>query len=206
VRRLSLSGYWRLPVLEFVWTIMVLTCGIPGITASTEGRDSQVDIPVRRLVLFSSGVGYFEHMGSIAGNSSTEVRFKTDQLNDILKSLVLQDLDGGKVGSVVYPSQDPLAKTLRSFQVDLSNNPSLAELLTQIRGSQIKVTIQTEHLQGIVLGLEKKQKKLNIKEQIVEVWVLNLIAGGIVPSIPLDEVQRVELEDTQFRRNCTKPC
>jgi hypothetical protein len=35
-----------------------------------------------------------------------------------------------KVGTVVSPSRDPLAKTLRSFQVDLSNNPSLAELLT----------------------------------------------------------------------------
>jgi hypothetical protein len=204
VRRLFLSGYWRLPVLGFVWTIMVLTCGIPGITASTEGRGSQVDIPVRRVVLFSSGVGYFEHMGSIAGNSSTELRFKTNQINDILKSLVLQDLDGGKVGTVIYPSQDPLAKTLRSFQVDLSNNPSLAELLTQIRGSQVKVTIQAEHLQGIVLGLEKKQKMLNAKEQIVEVWVLNLIAGGIVRSIPLDEAQRVELEDTQLQEELHK--
>jgi hypothetical protein len=95
VRRLSLSRYWRLPVLGFVSTIMVLTCGIPGITALTERRDSRVDIPVRRVALFSTGVGYFEHMGSIAGNSSTELRFKTTQINGILTSLVLQDLDGG---------------------------------------------------------------------------------------------------------------
>ena len=163
MRRLSRSRYVHLAVVGFVWTIMVPICGIPATTAPTEGRVSPVDIPVQKVVLFSSGVGYFEHMGSIAGNSSTELRFKTNQINDILKSLVLQDLDGGKVGTVVYPSQDPLAKTLRSFQVDLSNNPSLAELLTQIRGSQVKVTIQAEHLQGTVLGLEKKQKLLSDK-------------------------------------------
>jgi hypothetical protein len=194
----------RLAVVGFLWTIMVLVCGIPGTPASTEGRISQVNVPVRKVVLFSSGVGYFEHMGLITGNSSTELRFKTNQINDILKSLVLQDLDGGRVSTVVYPSQDPLAKTLRSFQVDLSNNPSLAELLTQIRGSEVKVTIQAEHLQGTILGLEKKQKMVSDKEQIVEVWVLNLIAGATVRSVPLDEVQRVELEDTQLQEELHK--
>jgi hypothetical protein len=204
VRRLARPGHLRLAILGFLWTAMVPVGGLPGTTVSTEGRVSQVDVPVRKVVLFSSGVGYFEHMGLITGNSSTELRFKTNQINDILKSLVLQDLDGGRVGNVVYPSQDPLAKTLRSFQVDLSNNPSLAELLTQIRGSQVTVTIQAEHLQGTILGLEKQQKRLGDTEQIVEVWVLNLIAGGTVRSVPLDEVQRVELEDMQLQEELHK--
>jgi hypothetical protein len=204
VQRISRVGYWRLAVVGFFWAIPVLVCGTPGTTATTEGRVSQVHIPVRKVVLFSSGVGYFEHMGSITGNGATELRFKTNQISDILKSLVLQDLDGGKVGTVVYPSQDPLAKTLRSFQVDLSNNPSLAELLTQIRGSQVKVTIQAEHLQGTILGLEKKQPIGSDKGQVIGVWVLNLISGGTVRSVPLDEIQRVELEDVQLQEELHK--
>jgi hypothetical protein len=204
VRQLFRAGQWPLAVVGLIWTILAPACGIPGTTASTEGRVAHVDIPVRKVVLFSSGVGYFEHIGMISGNSSTELRFKTHQINDILKSLVLQDLDGGKVGTVVYPSQDPLAKTLRSFQVDLSTNPSLAELLTQIRGSQVKVTIQAEELQGTILGLENKQKMLSDKEQIVDVWVLNLIAGGTIRSMPLDEVQRVELEAPQLQEELHK--
>jgi hypothetical protein len=204
VRRLFRGGQWHLAVVGLIWTILAPACGIPGTTASIEGRGSPVDIPVRKVILFSSGVGYFEHGGMISGNSSTELRFKTYQINDILKSLVLQDLDGGKVGTVVYPSQDPLAKTLRSFQVDLSTNPSLAELLIQIRGSQVKVTIQAEDLQGTILGLEKKQKMLSDKEQVVEVWVLNLIAGGTIRSVPLEEVQGVELEDPQLQEELHK--
>ena len=202
MQRLPRSRCVQLAVVGFVWTIMMPICGIPATITPTEGR-APVDIPVQKIVLFSSGVGYFEHMGSVVGNSSTELRFKTNQINDILKSLVLQDLGGGKVGTVVYPSQDPLAKTLRSFQIDLSNNPSLAELLTQIRGSQVQVTIQAEHLQGTVLGLEKKQKLLSDK-QIIEVWVLNLVAGGTVRSVPLDEVQHVELEDSQLQEELHK--
>jgi hypothetical protein len=52
--------------------------------------------------------------------------------------------------------------------------------------------------------LEKKQKILNDKEQVVEVWLLNLIAGGTVRSVPLDEVQRVELQDTQLQEELHK--
>jgi hypothetical protein len=163
-----------------------------------------VDIPVRKVVLFSSGVGYFEHMGSVTGDSVTELRFKTDQINDILKSLVLQDLDGGKVGPIVYASQDPIAKTLRSFQVDLSNNPALAELLNQVRGTPVRVTVQGEQLQGTILGLEKKQKAMTDRDEIIETWVLNLITGGSVRSVPLDEVQRVELEDEQLQAELHK--
>src|SRR5579863_3677573 len=83
----------------------------------------QTDIPVKQVVLFSSGVGYFEHAGSVHGDGGTTLHFKTDQINDILKSLLLEDLDGGKVGTVSYPNPAPLTRTLKSFQVDITNNP-----------------------------------------------------------------------------------
>ena len=100
--------------------------------AQSQPAEKGTQVPVKAVVLFSSGVGYFEHFGTVKGSGSTELRFKTQQINDILKSLVLQDLDGGKVTTISYPSQDPIAKTLRSFQIDITSNPSLGELLNQI--------------------------------------------------------------------------
>src|SRR5690349_15459455 len=75
--------------------------------ATQPAGKGEADVPVRAVVLFSSGVGYFEHFGLVKGNTATELRFKTSQINDILKSLVLQDLDGGKISTITYPSQDP---------------------------------------------------------------------------------------------------
>src|SRR3954452_19579623 len=92
---------------------------------ATRPAKDQPAVPVRQVVLFSSGVGYFEHFGTVQGDGSTELRFKSAQINDILKSLVLQDLDKGRVTAITYPSQDPVAKTLRSFQIDITNNPAL---------------------------------------------------------------------------------
>jgi hypothetical protein len=157
-------------------------------------------VPVRAVVLFSSGVGYFEHYGSVDGNASTELRFKTQQINDILKSLVLQDLDGGHVAAVTYPSQSPLARTLRSFEVDLSANPSLGELLNQLRGAKVKVSLQGEEVAGTILGLEKKQRSTGKDTTPVEVWVLNLIAGGTIRAVELDQVQKLELEDPDLQK------
>ena len=61
------------------------------------------EIPVTTVVLYSSGVGYFEHQGSVDGMAQAQLRFKAGQINDVLQSLVLQDLDGGSIGTVVYP-------------------------------------------------------------------------------------------------------
>jgi hypothetical protein len=148
-------------------------------------------------------VGYFEHAGSVKGNASTELRFKTNQINDILKSLVLQDLGGGKVTTVVYPSQDPIDKTLKSFQVDLAGNPSLAELLSQLRGAKVQITASGENLTGTILGLEKKPKAVGEKGTI-DVWVINLIAGGTIRSIELSDARKIELEDPQLQSELSK--
>ena len=156
------------------------------------------DVPVKIVVLFSSGVGYFEHIGQVQGDANTELRFKTQQINDILKSLVVQDM-GGKVSAVVYPSQDPIAKTLKSFQVDITGNPPLAELLNQLRGAKVTVRVGTEKVTATILGAEKKQKPGQKDGPPVEVWYLNLISGGTIRSVPMEEVSSLELEDPTLR-------
>jgi hypothetical protein len=170
---------------------------------SKPAEKAQADVPVKVVVLFSSGVGYFEHAGSVKGTTSTELRFKTNQINDILKSLLLQDMGGGKVTTVVYPSQDPINKTLKSFQVDITGDPSLAQLLGQLRGAKVEVTAGTDLLKGTILGLEKKPKAVGEKGSI-EVWVLNLLSGGTIRSIELSEARQIRLEDAQLQEELNK--
>src|SRR6266478_7223093 len=103
-------------------------------TPATRPAQLQQQVPVKEVVLFTSGVGFFEHYGTVQGNATTELSFKSAQINDILKSLLLEDRDGGKVSVVTYASQEPLERTLRSFEVDLNGNPPLASILNQLRG------------------------------------------------------------------------
>jgi hypothetical protein len=161
------------------------------------------DVPVTKVVLFSSGVGYFEHAGSVRGNSATELRFKTSQINDILKSIVLQDQDGGRVGAISYPSQDPLAKTLRSFQVDITQNPSLAQLLNQLRGARLTIQSQAEKLSGIILGVETRVKA-GEKGETYSVAVLNLLTGATLRAVELPSINNLTLDDPQLQEELTR--
>ena len=167
----------------------------------------QADVPVKAVVLFSSGVGYFEHYGTVTGDGSTELRFKTQQINDILKSLVLQDMDGGKVSTVTYPSQDPIEKTLKSFQVDITDNPPLADLLNQLRGAKLTISrTDGSSPSGVVLGVEKRTKGGgDDKHPPVEVSVLNLISGGQIQSITMDDsIVRIALDDPSLQDELSK--
>src|SRR5437899_3487246 len=52
-------------------------------------------LPIGQVILFSSGVGYFQREGEVEGNTRVELSFPASDVNDLLKSLVLQDLGGG---------------------------------------------------------------------------------------------------------------
>jgi hypothetical protein len=49
-------------------------------------------MPSSQIVLLNSGVGYFQREGSIDGDARVDLQFPANDVNDLLKSLVLQDL------------------------------------------------------------------------------------------------------------------
>ena len=56
--------------------------------------------------------------------------------------MVLQDIGGGNVSAVSYDSQAPLDKTLRSFAINLTNNPTFGQILNQARGEKVEAVLQ----------------------------------------------------------------
>ena len=183
------------------WAATTLTLIPMSVNTHAQSADSPLssvntDVPVKEVVLFSSGVGYFQHEGTVHGDASTELRFKTAQINDILKSLVLNDLDGGHVGVVTYPSQDPLEKTLASFQVDIGDNPGQGALLNKLRGARITLGYGAETLTGTVLGVEEREVPGGKEgSDPLKLEFLNLVTNAGIRSLPLAKVDHFQLED-----------
>lgn len=190
-------------IVAFAATSAALGAASGQPTQAGRAAGANADVPVTKVMLFSSGVGYFEHAGIVRGNESTELRFKTSEINDILKSLVLQDQDGGRVGAITYPSQDPLAKTLKSFEVDITQNPSLAQLLNQLRGARVAIDAQAQRLTGTILGVEYHQIPSE-KGEPISTPVLNLLTGATIRSINLSAISDLTLEDPQLQDELTK--
>lgn len=184
-------------------SLLPLCCAVAVTAQSPASTPSATTLPVRSVMLFASGVGYFEHAATVRGDGSAELRFKTAQINDVLKSLTLQDLDGGRVSTVTYPSQDPTAKTLRSFQVDITGNPGMPALLNQLRGARISVATGGERISGTILGVESRRKGGD-QGTPLDVVVLNLLSGATIRSIELPGITALTLEDPVLEAELTK--
>ena len=63
----------------------------PGATAETDAPVAIKDLPVRKVVLYKNGVGYFEHSGTVNGDQQVSIDFTSPQLNDVLQSLTVLD-------------------------------------------------------------------------------------------------------------------
>lgn len=152
-------------------------------------------LPLRKVVLFTSGVGFFQHVGQVSGDARVELRFKIDDVNDLLKSMVVQ-AESGQVSTINYASKDPVSKQLKSFAVDLTTNPTLADLLQQLRGERVELDAPNK-IVGVIVGLEKRKKDLG-DQQTIEIDLLTLLSEEGLRSVPLDTVSRLKLTNPQL--------
>src|SRR6478672_9527165 len=65
------------------------------------------ELPIRRVILYSNGVAYIERRGFVNGNAEINLSFKQSQVDDVLKSMVVLDLNQGKIGAVSYNTSSP---------------------------------------------------------------------------------------------------
>jgi hypothetical protein len=158
-------------------------------------RPAAQQLPINNVVLFSSGVGYFQREGEVQGNARIDLSFPVTDINDLIKSMVLQDAGGGHVSAVSYDSQAPLEKTLRSFAIDLTTNPTFGQILNQARGEKIEAVLQQTQasqpgtLTGVIMGVEKKKEA--VAKDVVESEMLNLWCAEGMRCIRLGDIQRL---------------
>jgi len=183
-----------------IWTLAVLLGAVVPLSAA----DQEVDLPVTRVVLFSSGVGYFEHEGAVEGDAVARLMFKTEQINDVLKSMILTDLDGGTITSVNYASRDPLLRALKSFGVDISSDPALWQILKQLRGAGIVIEAP-EKITGKILTVEPRKKRITEGGGVILTeYVLQIVTDDGIRSVPLKSVQSLRLTDARLSDELNK--
>ena len=183
---------WAAAALLVLWVFVPSPCDA-----------GPVQIPVTRVVLFSSGVVYFEHNGPVEGSASCRLMFKTEQINDVLKSMVVMDPEG-TVSGVRYASQEPLVRALRSFAIDLSGDPKIADLLSQLRGAEVIIEAP-EKLTGKIISIETTQKEIvGPAKTILPETVLTLATARGIKSISMSTVQSLTLTDEKLTGELNK--
>src|SRR5256712_10726491 len=158
-------------------------------------------LPVRRVVLYKNGVGYFEHLGRVRGSQEVHVDFTSAQLNDVLKSLTVLDLSGGRITGVDYNSEAPLARRLATLRLSLGERPTTAEFLGALRGARLEVRSGTGPLlTGKLLSVERKTRTGAGPGWTVETDEISLITeSGEVRSVDLNASTSVKIAEKDLQ-------
>src|SRR5688572_26449554 len=119
------------------------------------------ELPIRRVILYSNGVAYIERRGMINGNAEINLSFKQSQVDDVLKSMIVLDLNQGRIGAVSYNSSAPAsARTAEiPFSVDAKSGDDgggISEVLSQMQGARVLVSSTRGTASGSILTVEKR--------------------------------------------------
>ena len=146
----------------------------PAVSAST---DSSSRLPVKRVVLYKNGVGYFEHTARVHGTQDLSIDFTTAQLNDVLKSLTAVDLGDGRVSSVRYNSIAPLDERLKSLRLPFGEHVTEAEYLSALRGGRVEVRSGSVAAVGRLLSVEKVRRQRS-KDDFEDVTSFSIVTDA----------------------------
>ncbi len=153
-------------------------------------------LPIRRMVLYKHGVGYFERRGLHSGETLS-LNFPLPAMDDVLKSLVVIDRIG-QVRNVDFATPEDRAALIARGSIHLSPKRSLLNLLRDLRGRQARLVLSgkpAETVAGLVIGIDV-EKEEPLRRAIVSLF---LPEEQAVRPIPLEDIRRVELLDEAAR-------
>lgn len=187
-------AWYRLIARVLFLPLTVLCLALPGdASAQMSTAPGSADLAVTDVIFFKSGVSYIEHQGNVSGSVATTLTFQSDQMRDVLKSLVLQD-PGGQAGIIGFPSQDPLQRTMRGYRVDLQSPTGMGELLNQLRGAAVTLTTPNGQVQGTIVSAEERTNGDGTA------WHVNVYGDGGLRSVAMAGVESLTLDDPAVQR------
>ena len=160
------------------------------------------ELPLKRVILYSNGVAYFERRGTVTGHAEINLAFKQSQVDDVLKSLVVLDLGKGRIGAVSYNSSAPPSARLGEipFSVEAATNGNsiggMSGVLRQLQGAKVAITTNSGTIIGSILTVEERKSQLAAdKPQMTSHTLVIASDSGELQSFDLAEVRSIKLLD-----------
>src|SRR5262249_23498424 len=101
---------------------------------------AQQPLPIRRILLYKNGMAYVVRSGEI--RTPLSLKFLTDEMNDVLKTLTAWNPDNSNLYPIGYTTGIAADHMLRRFPFDLRSPASgLAAFLLQVKGASLKMDL-----------------------------------------------------------------
>jgi hypothetical protein len=133
-----------------------LTAGAAALALMASAQAAELQL--KRVMLSSGGVGYFEYQAEVRGWETLEVPVRLDQVDDVLKSAVIFDDQGGS-GVIELQGRDSLAEIFRTMPVGPEAFSSPAALYGALQGEEISISEPVSARGRIVSVVEETTEK-----------------------------------------------
>lgn len=161
---------------------------------------SEARLPVKRVVLYKNGVGYFEHSTRVRGTQDLNIDFTSAQLDDVLNSLTVVDLGKGRITGVRFNSVAPLSERLKALRLPLGEETTRADFLNALRGTRVEVHTGSASAVGKVLSVETHRTSSASGDRVTEVTVLALITdAGELRSFEVGPATTIRVIDSDLK-------
>jgi hypothetical protein len=166
------------------------------LSAALLSSSRAADLPIRDVILYKSGVGYFERGGTLGPGESGRLDFKASDMNDVLKSLTISGLNGAKITGLRYDSSEPLEQKLAVFPFRIDGQASLALFLDQMKGAKVDLKYGAETITGTIVSgrVVKGDDKQPEREQLVA-----LLDSGELRTLDLAAASSIRLADPKLQ-------
>jgi hypothetical protein len=192
-----------MPVRRLI-ALVLLVLFSPSLSAQTPSDEpaAAAALPVRRVVLYKTGVGYFEHLGNVRDRQDVTIRFTSAQLNDVLKSLTTIDLGKGRITGVSYNSVAPVDQRLGALRLPIDGTATIVDLLSALRGARVEVG-SGPLVAGRLLSVERRPRVEGNRTTTVETLSIMSDAGE-VRTFELTPALRVRIAERDLRQEVSR--
>ncbi len=173
----------------------LILLGLSWLFYATAGYAAE-GLKLERVMLSSAGVGYFEYRTTVDGTEELTLTVPLEQVDDVLKSIVVFD-DAGGAGSVTLPGRQPLEQVFRDLPFGPEALASPAALLNHLRGEDIRIT-GTNQMEGRLLGVVAEVIQLPDGLGSVTRHRVSLVTDGGLKQFILEEADSIVFLDAEL--------
>ncbi|MEM7226883.1 MAG: DUF4139 domain-containing protein [Pseudomonadota bacterium] len=155
------------------------------------------ELTLERVLFSTGGVGYLEYGAQVEGNAELELVVPLDQVDDVLKSIVVFDSAGG-VGQVRLPGREPLAQVFRDLPFGPGALESPSALLNHLQGAEI-TTQGSRDLAGRVLRVAPETVVLPEGQGTTTQHRVTLVTDSGLQQFVLEQAEAVQFADPVLR-------
>ncbi len=161
-----------------------------------ETQLSASDLPVKRIILYKHGIAYFEREGPAP--EQVRLDFKSAEMNDVLKSLMVADSSGGRISAIRYDSNETLDQRLEHYPFRIGNQELLSTFLDNLKGTRVELKVGERTATGSIMAARSIQTDGNADGRGLREQLTLLLDSGDVASYDLGTVSSLRFLDTRF--------